>query len=298
MAKIALLLLNFGTPKAPTREGVRTYLKEVLSDLTFGFLPKWLSRLLIRFVIIPCRLRHSVQRYQEVWTERGSMLMVNSKRLSEALKERLFHSRVALAMRYGSPTVECACKELFLSPSDRLIVLPLFPINIFSLNVSCSSLDCSYISDYYLQPWFINPTAQLLCLANPHDYDHLVFSFHALPLNYTGSHIYTRKCYEMADAIALKAKVKHYSVCFQSRMGFGRWTEPEIATHLLDLLQQKKKHVLLMMPGFIVDCLETVGDFKKYRSDFISAGGAELRLVGALNDFQPWVDQLAQYIPK
>ena len=123
-----------------------------------------------------------------------------------------------------------------------------------------------------------------------------MFSFHALPLRYKCVDVYVQKCHEMADAIAKKANVRNYSVCFQSKMGFGRWTEPEISDHLKELIVEEKRRVLLMAPGFIVDCLETVGDFKKYRFDFISSGGEELRYVGALNDFQPWVTSVAQHV--
>jgi len=287
--KTAFLLLNFGTPKAPTRKAVRSYLTEVLSDLSFRFLPKLLQQILIRWIIIPWRLNETVKRYKSSWTEEGSLLFVYSKRLCDKLSKNL-SCPTALAMKYGSPSI---------APThEPLIVFSLFPIKTKFESAFEGPPEHTLIADYYVEPWFIEPSAQLLSQAKPSEYDHTLFSFHALPLSYEGVDEYVQKCHQMAGAIAKAANVKEYSVCFQSKMGFGKWTEPEISNHLAKLAAGGKKRVLLMMPGFIVDCLETVGDFTKYRFDFISSGGEELGFVGALNDFEPWVNQLTQYVRK
>ena len=272
--KTALLLLNFGTPKAPTRKAVRAYLTEVLSDLSFRFLPKLLQQILIRWIIIPWRLNQTVRRYQSSWTEEGSLLTRYSKRLRESLSREL-SCPIALAMKYGSPSIAPVLK------ADQLIIFSLFPIKT-GFEYAVEGLPGhNLIADYYVEPWFINPSAQLLSQAKPFEYDHTLFSFHALPLSYEGVDEYVEKCHKMADAIAKATNIKEYSVCFQSKMGFGKWTEPEISNHLAKLALSGKKRVLLMMPGFIVDCLETVGDFTKYQFDF-----------------EPWVSFLAQYVRK
>ena len=126
--KTALLLLNFGTPGAPTKEAVRSYLIEVLSDLTLRSLPKLLQQVLIRSLFVPWRLNDTVERYRSTWTEHGSLLSFYSKKLCDALSSETPSCHTVLAMKYGTPSIVDTLEPLF--PFNHLIVLSLFPIEL------------------------------------------------------------------------------------------------------------------------------------------------------------------------
>ena len=128
MPRWGLLLVNLGTPDAPTTPAVRRYLRQFLSDPRVIDLPWPLRALLLYGSILPFRSGRSARAYQKVWTDEGSPLLVFGRDLARGVAQRLGGDvPVELGMRYGSPSIESALSRLRAEPLERIVVLPLFP---------------------------------------------------------------------------------------------------------------------------------------------------------------------------
>jgi len=130
--KVGVLIANTGTPAAPTRSAVRTYLKQFLWDPRMVDKPRWLWWLILNGVILNIRPQKSARAYQRVWTERGSPLFFHTEDQALYIRKQL-HSAwsdtlvVEWAMRYGEPSITQALDQLQQQGVEKLLVLPLFP---------------------------------------------------------------------------------------------------------------------------------------------------------------------------
>jgi protoporphyrin/coproporphyrin ferrochelatase len=329
----AILLVNLGTPEAPTLLAVARYLSEFLTDRRVIDLPFLKRQLLVHGVIIPSRLRISTQMYRSIWTEEGSPLMVHSKKVKELLQERLGASySVELAMRYQTPAIGPAIEKLLAKQPDELVVLPLFPQyasattgSIFeAVSQALSKTDTfpklTFIDQFHAHPLFIKAFEALSAPLNPLGYDHILFSFHGLPERQLkksdrsgcclkaeccekhrpeNRFCYAAQCYNTAEAIAktLKLPKSRYTVCFQSRLGKDPWIRPFTSDTLEQLGQRGDKRVLVFCPAFVADCLETLFEIGvEYKELFRHAGGKTLDLVPGLNAHPAWIHALEAII--
>ncbi|MEP6633422.1 MAG: ferrochelatase, partial [Luteimonas sp.] len=123
----AVLLVNLGTPEAPTPRAVRRYLAQFLHDHRVVQLTRWLWCPLLHGVILPLRAPKVAKKYAEIWMDEGSPLAVHTRRLTAAVQSRLPRLRVAHAMRYGAPSIATALAEMARDGIERVVVLPLYP---------------------------------------------------------------------------------------------------------------------------------------------------------------------------
>jgi protoporphyrin/coproporphyrin ferrochelatase len=302
----AVLLINFGTPSSPSKKSVRDFLLDLFHDQPLR-LPPLIKQLVVRACIIPWHINRAVSRYRAIWTEEGSPLLAFSRKCAEGLSELLpDDTAVAIAMHYGQPSIDRALAEL--QNIDQIVVLPLFPQKAPSLtnSILASVSRCllqrpsfphtTYISSFFRKHWYIESCAKRLKDACPGSFDHVVFSFHAIPKG--RSNEYCQQCLITAQMIAKRASVdpSRFSVSFQSKAGLFRWTSPSTRQVLDSLLKRGKKRVLVMCPSFMVDCVETLGEIAgEYRADFLGKGGEALGLVESLNDFPPFIEGLAAH---
>ena len=108
-----LLLINIGTPDAPTPTSVRRYLKEFLTDPRVITLPAPLRYLFVYGLILPFRPKKSAHAYQAIWTDKGSPLLTYGNQLVEKLQQHLGDQyKVVLGMRYGNPSLREALHQL------------------------------------------------------------------------------------------------------------------------------------------------------------------------------------------
>jgi len=328
--RTGLLLINLGTPASPRPSDVRPYLREFLSDPRVIDVNPLLRWFLLNVVILPRRPKESGAAYEKIWTDRGSPLLFHGRDLVEKVRRRLGSEvRVALAMRYGQPSVASGLEELRDNGVQRIVVFPLYPQ--YSSAATGSSIEkvfaCAselwnvpplqFVPPFYDHPAFIEAKA---AVARPYleraDYEKIFFSFHGLPERHvrksdaTGKHClcaedcceriveanvncYRAQCFATARLLADRLGVPEDMriLCFQSRLGRDPWIRPYTDELVEQQARAGVKRALIMSPAFVADCLETIEELGIRAADsFRAAGGESLELVPSLNARDDWAD--------
>ena len=329
-----ILIVNLGTPDAPTRGAVYRYLKEFLLDPRVIDINPVARNLLVRGIIAPFRSGKSAEAYRELWTENGSPLKFYGERLAAQVGEILGPKyAVELAMRYQSPSIASAIDRLMQAKVEKIKVFTLFPQYASATTGSVHEEVMRVLSGQQIVPavemissyatWepmiaLFAENARKFDLAS---YDHILFSYHGLPqrqlrkadafnhclqssdccqtLTDTNRFCYSAQCYATTRAIAAQLQLapERYSVCFQSRLGRDPWTQPYTVRMIENLAKSGAKRLLVFCPAFTADCLETVIEIgSEYRDDFVKWGGEQIDLVESLNDKPAWAAAIAAYL--
>jgi len=305
-ARVGVLLVNLGTPDAPTAQALRRYLKEFLSDPRVVEIPKLIWWPILNLIILTVRPAKSAAKYASVWMPQGSPLRVYSEaqrdRLQAALREKSLDIEVELAMRYGQPSIQAGIDALKARGVTRMVVLPLYPQ--FSASTTATVFDKVYESLAQLRnppalrlvrsfcdhPAYIAAWAdQIRRYWQQHGRgDLLLFSFHGVPKrSLLKGDPYHCECHKTGRLIAeaLGLAPHEWKLSFQSRFGRAEWLKPYTAESLESLPAQGVKRLDIACPGFISDCLETLEEIAmEGREDFMAAGGASYHYIPCLND--------------
>ena len=301
----ALLLVNLGTPAAPTPRAVRRYLGEFLSDRRVVQLPRWLWWPLLHGVILPLRSTRVARKYAEIWLSGGSPLAVYTRDLAAAMQSRLPRWRVTHAMRYGAPAMAAALEQLREAGARRVLVLPLYPQYSTTTTASVADvlardhgLSVRMIDDYHVDAGWIAAIAASIrghWQANGRG-EHLLLSFHGIPQRLVDAgDPYARQCAASAAAIgsALGLVESDWTLGYQSRFGREPWLQPATAD-ILDALAARGVRTLdVACPGFAVDCLETLEEIALQLAERVHAQGCVLRYIACLNAVPAHADALA-----
>ena len=288
----SVLLVNLGTPAAPTPQAVRAYLQEFLSDPRVVKLPRWLWLPILRFLVLRKRPQASAEKYAQIWTPEGSPLAVHTARQAKLLREAM-RIPVEYAMRYGQPSIRSVLKIL-----DEPVVVPLYPQYSESTTATVADLlpaGVRMVEQFHDHPAYIGALeANVRRYWNEHGRgERLVMSFHGLPKR--GSERYERECRTTAALLVQALKVDSCLVTFQSRFGYAEWLQPYTEPTLRELAAKGAQRVDVVCPGFVSDCLETLEEIGiAARKAFLDAGGREFRLVPCLNESPEWISALAQ----
>lgn len=332
--KKGILLVNLGTPNAPTRGSVYKYLKQFLLDprvIDIAWLPR---NLLVRGIIAPFRSGASAKLYQQLWTEEGSPLKVYGKRVEKLLQDSLGEDYVVkLAMRYQRPSIMSGIKYLLDKKVNEIIVFPMFPQyasattgSVHEEVMRCikgeqSIPNLKFINSYYDNEQVIGIYADNALKMGIENYDHFIFSFHGIPQRQLikadrcnhclkqedccqsiaehNQFCYSAQCYATAFAIAKRMGLEpnDYTVAFQSRLGKDPWTQPYTSTVIEDMAKNDKKKLLVFSPAFVADCLETTIEIGvEYQEEFEEFGGEKIDLVPSLNEDPRWVAAIKQIV--
>jgi protoporphyrin/coproporphyrin ferrochelatase len=333
-----VLLINLGTPDAPTPDAVGKYLREFLMDPFVIDVPAPLRWFLVNVAIVPRRKYQSAEAYQKVQLPEGSPLLVHTRALAEGVTRRLNESdpgyAVQFAMRYGNPSIRSALAKLKSSGVTEIIVLPLYPqyaessfeTAVVETKRAARELGCearlNFLPPFYEYPGFISAWVERIGTSiNAAATDHLVFSFHSLPVSHlkkfhtdnqfqptaeccteitaTNQSCYRAQCFATVQAIATRLELHpdDYTVSFQSRLGRAEWIGPNTVNVLEQLAQRGLKRLAVVCPSFVCDCLETLEEIgMRGRETFIAAGGEALQLVPSLNAEPTWVEAVAKMI--
>ena len=324
----AVLLVNLGSPDAPSVGAVRRYLNEFLMDGRVIDVA-WPWRRLIVGLILLKRPRESARAYAKIWTREGSPLVVTSQRLQARLQARL-PVPVELAMRYQHPSIPAAMRRLAARGAREVLLIPLFPHYAMSsfetavVRVRAVAAQMTPAPRVVVQPpCFDDPDylAALAASAQPHlsgGYDHLLFSFHGLPERHlykadpTGGNClrvsdcctapspahatcYRAQCFKTVAGVVRLAGIppEKYSVTFQSRLGNDPWLKPYTDFELQALPKRGVKKLLVICPAFVADCLETLEEIGlRGRATFLQAGGREFAQIPCLNEQPRWIEAL------
>ncbi len=306
-----MLLANLGTPASPSVADVRSYLREFLSDPMVVRAPRWIWWLVLRGIILPFRAPRSAELYRSIWTAAGSPLLFHSRAQARALAQRLGPSTpLALGMRYGEPSLRAAFVELAGQRCGRVLLVPMFPQESATTNgtlVLCArslahelGLELDILPPFHSHPAYVGALAASVRAAVPEGAGLAhVFSFHGLPASYVASgDPYLGHCRATSARLAAELGLpeSRWSLAFQSRFGPQRWLEPYLEPHLVELAARERR-VVLVTPGFLADCLETLEELgKRARERFHAAGGEELLLVPCLNDRSEFIEALERIV--
>ncbi|HVT34393.1 MAG TPA: ferrochelatase [Nevskiaceae bacterium] len=299
--KTGVLLMNLGTPSAPTPAAVRRYLREFLSDRNVVRLPRLLWYPVLYGFILPFRPARLAHAYRSIWTERGSPLLAVSQDQLHSLRALLGErSACALAMTYGEPGVPEALAQLRARQVSRVVLLPLYPqfsgtTTTAALEAVQAALDRSswqpelvVVNDYHNNAEYIAALAESVRLHwQQHGQGHLLVSFHSIPQRYVAAgDPYQAQCEMTASMLvqALGLAPDRWSIAYQSRLGREPWLQPYTDQELPRLAAAGVREIDVICPGFSADCLETLEEVAiRYRQLFLASGGTRLRYIPALN---------------
>ena len=300
MSAIGVLLVNLGTPDAPTPASVRRYLAEFLSDRRVVEIPALLWQPILRGAILPTRPRKSAEAYAQVWSGEGSPLAAITRRQTAALQAALGESvHVAYAMRYGEPAIGAAIDALMASGCRRILIAPLYPQ--YCAATTATAVDAvaahlatlreqpalRFLPPYPADPAYIGALAASVeagLAALDFAPDTLVASFHGMPeRTRTLGDPYHDQCVLTARLLA-EALGRPVEVAFQSRFGRAKWLEPATDATLARLGREGRS-VAILAPGFAADCLETLEELAiRGKAGFEAAGGRHFPYIPCLND--------------
>jgi ferrochelatase len=335
MKKTCVLLINLGTPDSPSVKDVRKYLSEFLNDPRVIDINPIARFFLVNFIIVPFRAPKSAKIYKELWTKDGSPIMIYGKSVKQKLQKEFGDEFVVeLAMRYQKPSLDDVCARMERQGYDKIIIVPLFPQYASASTGSAIDKAIKLISKWWVIPeikiisQFYDDEDYLNCVIeqskkyNLDEYDHILFSYHGLPIrqvdkvysdgkpcsdhkceeeiNGDNCYCYKATCYATTRSLAKKLNLSkdRYTVCFQSRLD-KNWLEPFSDKVVEEWAKMGAKKLLVFSPAFVADCLETIVEIGiEYQKLFKDNGGEKVQLVESLNDHPMWINTLKKMILK
>jgi ferrochelatase len=325
--KHGVVLVNVGTPDAPTPAAVRRYLAEFLSDPRVIDLPAPARWALLKFVILPFRPKKSAHAYQQIWTDDGSPLLLNAHAQAEALARELPEHEVLVAMRYGSPSIADAVRTLKARGISQVTVVPMYPQYALASTLSATEkwkeesagLRSTIVPEFFADPGFIDAVAERVgeTVARVNA-DYVLFSYHGLPVHQHdtvcnagcvrktepcgplqpgSAHCYRGQCHATTAAIVRATGLSAYSTSFQSRLKGRKWISPYTDEVIVELARKGVRRVAVACPSFVADCLETLEEIGvRAASAFVAAGGESLTLVPTVNDSPRFIRAIAERV--
>ncbi len=315
LPRVGVILLQLGTPDAPTTAAVRRYLREFLSDRRVIDLPRAMWLPILYLAVLPRRPAQSAALYKKVWTPDGSPLAVTTARQAAALEHDLTaaagaHVPVVVGMRYGTPSIHAAVDWLAEQGVERILAFPMYPQ--YAGATTGSSLDRLFedvrvrrvvpsvrvVPPYYDAAPYIDAVATVTresLSSVSHTFDRVLLSFHGLPKRYaTEGDPYPSQCEATAAALrsTLPELASAMTVTYQSRFGREEWLQPYTDITLGELGRAKAR-VAVMCPGFTADCLETIEEIGlRGAEQFHEAGGGVYHRIPCVNEHPAWLSAL------
>ncbi|HMV17812.1 MAG TPA: ferrochelatase [Zoogloea sp.] len=314
-SRTGILIVNLGTPAAPTADALRPYLREFLSDPRVVEIPRPIWWLILNGIILNTRPAKSARKYASVWTDEGSPLKVHTERQAKLLAGFFVADGapdlvVNWAMRYGQPSVRSRLDEMRAQGCTRVLVIPMYPQ--YAASTTASVLDAvgdclqhwrnlpeiRYVRSFADDPGYIGALA-----ASVREHwqrngqaEKLVLSFHGIPRRSLDlGDPYHCECHKTARLLgeALKLPAERLVISFQSRFGRAKWLEPYTQATLEALARDGVTSVDVMCPGFTADCLETLEEINmECRDAFLAAGGKAFGYIPCLNERDDWIRAL------
>ena len=304
---VGILVVNLGTPDAPTPAAVRKYLAEFLSDKRVVEIPQFIWKIILHGIVLRVRPKKSAKAYQRVWSDEGSPLMAGTagltRKIDQQMKARYGEMvTTVVAMRYGNPSIQQGLEQLQAKGVGRIIVLPLYPqysgatTGTVADEVFKQLMRWRWIPELHLMGAYHDDPSYIKAVADSvrqhwqekGSSDKLLISFHGMPkATLIDGDPYFCQCHKTSRLIAeeLQLTSEQWEMAFQSRFGAAEWLKPYAAERWLKLPQEGVKNLTVVCPGFSIDCLETIDEIaNEGKEDFIKAGGEHFEYVPCLND--------------
>ena len=325
-----VLLINIGSPASLRWWAVAAYLRAFLTDRRVIDIHAVWRLLLVNLLIVPFRTSTSRRAYRKIWRREGAPLLFFTQQCQRALDRQLPATvTTAIAMRYGQPSLAAAITALGAQNIEQLIILPLFPQYASAANGSAIEAalrllarqqkipQLRVINYFYDKPFYQQALSASIAnyLQQNLQTDFLLFSYHGLPQRQLPCQLavpdccaaaseQNRWCYRFhclattrAVAQQLQLPRSFYTTAFQSRLAGTPWIKPWSDVKIKELAQRGVKHLAVVCPSFVADCLETLEEVGiRMRADFVRAGGKELRLIPCLNAEPQWVEALRKFL--
>ena len=311
-----ILLIQLGTPDAPTAAALKPYLRQFLSDPRVIENQSWKWKFVLNFLILRKRPAESAAKYARIWDpQTGSPLLHYTVRQTELLKSAFPGCSVQFGMIVGNPSVRKVASEMIAGGVDKLIVLPMFPQ--YSATTTASVTDSLFsglmkerrvpalrvVPPYYEHPAYLDAVEAVIRsdLAKlSWEPEHFVISFHGLPQDYVrkGDPYPTQAERTTAELVKRMGWPRErWTQTYQSRFGRKEWLKPYTDDVLTDLAKKGVKRVYVALPGFTADCLETLDEIgNESREVFQHAGGEHLKSGTCLNDHPAWIDAMVKIL--
>jgi len=326
-------MINLGSPDSTSIPDVKKYLDEFLMDkrvIGKSYIFRWI---LVKLIILNTRPKKSAKAYKRIWWKEGSPLIVLSERLFNKV-EKALDIPVALAMRYGSISINKGINKLVNKGINEILVLPLYPHYAMSsyetvvekvkeeVNDNFPDVKIKIVPPFYQNDQYIDLlSSKIFNTIKKIQYDHILFSYHGIPVSHlkisdtTNNHCYKTKdccnvksaahqtCYkhqvlETTKLVVEKLNIGEdkYSNSFQSRLPNEPWLKPYTDNELVRLAKAGKKRLVIVTPAFVTDCLETLEEIAmEGKEEFIEAGGEQYSYVPCLNDDQNWAKLISDW---
>jgi len=326
-------MINLGSPDSTSIPDVKKYLDEFLMDkrvIGKSYIFRWI---LVKLIILNTRPKKSAKAYKKIWWKEGSPLIVLSERLFNKV-EKALDIPVALAMRYGSISINKGINKLVNKGINEILVLPLYPHYAMSsyetvvekvkeeVNDNFPDVKIKIVPPFYQNDQYIDLlSSKIFNTIKKIQYDHILFSYHGIPVSHlkisdtTNNHCYKTKdccnvksaahetCYkhqvlETTKLVVEKLNIDEdkYSNSFQSRLPNEPWLKPYTDSELVRLAKAGKKRLVIVTPAFVTDCLETLEEIAmEGKEEFIEAGGEEYSYVPCLNDDENWAKLISDW---
>ncbi len=329
-----ILLVNLGSPDSTDVKDVKKYLGEFLMDKRVIDVPYLLRLFLVKGIILNTRPKKSAAAYKKIWWKEGSPLIILSERLKEKVQNKTQYP-VALAMRYGNPSIKSGLQELHDKGATDVLMIPLYPqfamATTETILVLAKELQQKFFPNMNLNhiPAFYNKQEYIKVLGesikdylSDKEWDKILFSYHGIPERHikksdiTKSHCkidgtccntpspahefcYRHQCYETTKQVVkyLNLKENQYYTSFQSRLGNDPWLQPYTDQTIENIAKEGVKKLAVVTPAFVSDCLETLEEIgMEGKEEFIEAGGNEFYAVPCINDREDWANTLVSWI--
>ncbi|MDR1877455.1 MAG: ferrochelatase [Flavobacteriaceae bacterium] len=328
-----ILLVNLGSPKSPSEEDVRVYLREFLMDKRVIDAPWPIRKMIVEYKILPKRPKDSAHAYQSIWWDEGSPLVVISRKITTEIQKKI-QNPVVLAMRYQEPSIKTGLQKLKDKGVTDVLVIPLYPQYAMSTTETVvekakevqkrhfSDLKLSFLSPFYNDEEYLQILSNNIRKQLPEDFDMLLFSYHGLPEKHifktdqtqqcrldnaccfesgkeSHKYCYRHQCYYVTEKIRekLELDISQVKQSFQSRLGRDPWLQPYTDKTLERLPSEGIKKIAVVAPAFVSDCLETLEELAIADKElFINNGGEEFHYIKCLNEDENWVTWLVNKI--
>jgi protoporphyrin/coproporphyrin ferrochelatase len=306
---VGVLIVNLGTPDAPTPVAVRRYLKEFLTDPRVIEKDSLLWKAFLNGIVLPLRSRWRARDYEKIWnldkdeSPIKTITRSQAEKLGGILEPLGKHVIVDWAMRYGNPSIASRLEVLVTWGCERILLMPLYPQ--YSAATTATVCDevfrfmvrqrrqpaLRFLPPYYEDPYYIEVLASSLqaeLKSLPFTPDVILASYHGIPKEAVAKgDPYQLHCTRTTELLRAQLGLddRKLMLSFQSRFGRAQWLEPYTINTVRTLARNGVKNLVVITPGFSADCLETLEEIKVENARmFMRYGGENFAAIPCLND--------------